>query len=325
MGVPLGSLVGVSLVGVSLVGVSLVGLACEAARPPAREPIVTPPVSIAISDAASAPAASRTPCVPPTPRTWWGVKLDAGSPGLEPNAAALASAGAAVRATCKTLEATNKQRRSAIYGTGPGPFGLQSRGEIAASTRFGCFAGAKGAWVLEHGAFHRSTSPAEPGEVATWTLVYVAPDAKRITSKDARGRHVMMLGEGESTAQIYGAFDFDGDGVDEVFVAESSIWSIDGQLRTEYRGYRLRNGGIEAWDPVPKEHVRGWRDVDGDVHPDLFLGNVDGMDVIAHARPDGTFSLDDEVTRSVRHASCVGQAHPTPACAPYVDAPPCAE
>jgi hypothetical protein len=139
----------------------------------------------------------------------------------------------------------------ALYGTGPGPFGSDGRAEIAASTRFGCFAGAKGAWVLEHGAFRHSTSPSEPGDVATWTLVYITPDAKRITSKDAHGRHVMALGEGQTTSEIYGTFDFDGDGVDEVFVAESSIWSIDGQLRTKIDAYRLRDGAIVAWTPAP--------------------------------------------------------------------------
>jgi hypothetical protein len=113
-------------------------------------------------------------------------------------------------------------------------------------------------------------------------------------------------------------------------------------------GYRLRDGNIVAWDPVPGRTVLSWSDFDRDGRPDLVLDSVPNVVAIAHSLPAGRFSTDDDVTRAVLRASCARPVVPyssplavpvpfdpsddqikrleeqrAPICAPVMD-PPCA-
>jgi hypothetical protein len=191
-----------------------------------------------------------------------------------------------------------------ILEPGPGPFGDDARREIKASRALGCYAGAGGAWILELDPFRAVRESGLPEERARWTLVHLSADAKRATGKEARGEIVDADGEGQSRVGIAGTFDFDGDGVDEVLVEESSYWSIDGFHVETPRAYRATGGAVVPWDTLPGRRVIGWFDADEDGRPDLLLDTDAGTVALAHSLPGGSFATDDVVALSFLRAIC---------------------
>ena len=160
----------------------------------------------------------------------------------------------------------------AVLGSGPGPFGGEGTHDIWTSTTMGCFAGPEGAWVLEIGAFH--PAPAGFGENAPWRLVYLAPDAKRVTGSEARGENWQYVGEGYLTSGIVGVQDIDGDGVDEVMVRTSSYRVPDHAPTFSSQLFQVKDGAVARWVPVSGRQVVGSMDVDRDGRPNLLLEGI---------------------------------------------------
>jgi hypothetical protein len=278
------------------------GCQASAPAPPA-------PVAVIVPSATSAPppaAPSAAPAQPCTPYTWPAVdqpsdvvRFGAG----EPDAVALAAASAPLRAACKRIEADNKTHASPRLDA-------KVRRELQAATTLGCYAGAKGAWAFPVGPWHRERNGV--GDEATWQLVYLDPDGKRLTSPDTQGTQWSADGEGNLSTGLEGVHDFDGDGVDEVALHTGGYASIDGWHDSGPMIYRVKDGAIVRWDPVPGRRVLGSMDADHDGRIDLLLDaevvprTVTGASryELAHALPDGTFALDDEVTHAFLHGQC---------------------
>jgi hypothetical protein len=111
-----------------------------------------------------------------------------------------------------------------------------------------------------------------------------------------------------------GLFDYDGDGEPEIFVSTS--WAHEGSGDMWSKMYTLRDGKLAPFGPYapgfPLQAAgsdSGLHDVDGDGRPDLEiqteLGSttacISGFEsrgfappLVAHARPDGSFSVTDE-------------------------------
>jgi hypothetical protein len=282
----------------------LLFIGCQAAPEPARPMAVAVPTAIAAAPAAASSAPVPPPCTPPL---WIAVDApaarDAAFGEHEPDRAKLAAAGTELRVACRRIELDAKQRLSAEFGSGPGPFGAEQKKAVRQSTTMGCYAGTKGAWAIELGIFHRQAQGA--GDEAPWQLVYLTPDAKRVTSPEVRGVQWEADGEGRIGTSIDGVYDFDGDGVDEVALREAGYASIDGFHDSGPKLYRLQAGAIVRWDPVPGRHVAGSKDVDRDGRVDLLLTNGSPRLELAHALASGGFSTDDDVTRSFFHAQCL--------------------
>jgi hypothetical protein len=234
-------------------------------------------------------------------------KLVLGS--AEPDAAALAAAGASLRATCKRMEETSKLHSMAPFGSGPGPFGAEDKRAIWTSKTMGCWPGPKGAWILDVGVFHKA---ADVGVKTTWQLVYLTPDARRVTGPQARGEQQDADGEGRTITSVWGAHDFDGDGIPEVGVSTFSYWSIDGVGRTTTQLFHVQGGAVVPWDPVPGEKVEGSVDADHDGRVDLVIDGHGPWNELGHALAGGGFSLDDEVTRAFLHSECGRPLPPIP-------------
>jgi hypothetical protein len=286
----------------SLAALMLVLAACNASPPPAPlPPVLAVPVASSIPAAA---ASSVTPAPSCTPHAWLAVDAPRGAipfGASAPDPAALLAASPALRAACKRTEIEAKQHRSAAFPATSGMFGADMKRAVRDSTTMGCFAGAKGAWVLEVGVFH----PGQSGSNAKWQLVYLTPDALRITGPGARGEDWEADGEGRSSTGIAGVHDFDGDGVDEAAIESSGYASIDGFLDTGPVLYRVQDDSVVVWNPVPGRKVIGAADVDHDGLFDLVLAGRGERPELAHAVAGGTYTLDDEVTRAFLHAACL--------------------
>jgi hypothetical protein len=176
-----------------------------------------------------------------------------------------------------------------------------------------------------------------------WSLVHLARDGKRVAvgptlpHLDGAPEVAGNFDDG-LTLDTPALFDFDGDGEDEILlrlarapggkerVVAGHLWSFSG-------------GSIGRYARAPDVDVEALRDVDLDGRPDLEtfapwqapsrLGSpcappvyrVHGPLLVAHARPDGTFVLDDDVATMVAQTSCAGALAPF-AIAPSTTAPP---
>ena len=286
---------------------ALILASCSAPPAPAAPPsVLVVPAASSIPAAAASSAALAAPC---TSHAWLAVEVPHGAIPFgapEPDLASLAAASPALRGACRRTEIEVKQHRSAAFPATPGMFGADMKRTVRDSTMLGCHAGAKGAWVLEVGIFH----PGQAGSNATWQLVYLTPDARRVTGSDAKGEDWEADGEGRMQTSIAGVHDFDGDGVDEVAIQSAGYASIDGVHDTGDVLYRVQNGGVVAWDPVPGRKVLGAIDVDRDGLLDLVLGGRGERPELAHAVAGGNYAIDDEVTRTFLHAECLLPAPP---------------
>jgi hypothetical protein len=293
----------------------LLATGCQAAAPPPPAPVAVLAPSARSASAPVPVAPSAAPAQPCTPHAWLAVDQPSGSVSFgtgEPSVAALAAASAPLRAACKRIEADNKSHAS------PG-LNAKARRELQAATTLGCYAGAKGAWAFAVGPWHRESNGV--GDEASWQLLYLDPDGKRLTSPDTQGNQWSADGEGNLSTGLEGVHDFDGDGVDEVALHTSGYASIDGWHDSGPMLYRVKDGAIVRWEPVPGRRVLGSMDADHDGRVDLLLDaevlprTLTGAAryELAHALPDSTFALDDEVTRAFLHGQCKLPPPPSPA------------
>jgi hypothetical protein len=258
-----------------------------------------------------------------TPHVWPSVELPFSMPqfsSAEPDARALASAGLALRSACRRIEDDNRRHWMALDPSLGRSLDSLAKVGVDAWRKMGCYAGTKGAWVIEQGSFH----PARDGGTSgTWTLTYLAPEARRRAAGDAHGE-VRLLSPGvtSTTVAVDGAYDFDGDGVDEVVVQVTSSGAASGLPVVSAKAYTLHDGAVSAWDPVAGRTVIAWLDADRDGRPDLVLSTGSSVVELAHSLPGGRFSTDDDVARAFLHGVCAHPPHSVlPAGAPVVPAP----
>jgi hypothetical protein len=197
------------------------------------------------------------------------------------------------------------------------------------SPSFGrCFASKGGAWgiSLDH------VESVAGHVVGRWSLVHLEKDGKRV----AVGPTLPHVdGTPSTTGNLDDAltldtpalFDFDGDGEDEVLLR---LASAPGGRERVVAGHlwSFVSGGIVRYARAPELDIEAMRDVDLDGRPDLEtfapwqapsrlrspcappVYRVYGPLLVAHAKSDGTFAVDDEVTRAVAERSCASVAVP---------------
>jgi hypothetical protein len=189
-----------------------------------------------------------------------------------------------------------------------------------------CVPAGRGAWTIAL----LTMEEAKYGERAfqgAWALAYVAPDGKVTRACDAppkraapgqcEGFEVGVRG-GVTPLEIV-ASDLDGDGVAEVVVTTRSCWDEGAGCRSEITVSAFRDGNIVRYPPASKLVPSGVEDVDHDGRLDLVVNapwvapfsdcfandhTLLGPRLLAHARPDGTFSTSDEVAARFARASC---------------------
>lgn len=180
-----------------------------------------------------------------------------------------------------------------------------------------CWPDALGAWGL---AF--TNVKVQRGETRLIPMRYEAPPTFSSTVA-----YVRMGLDGRRTSSVPTAqadmpgnaetFDWDGDGVSELVIPLDSAYMGPRRILTS------RGGEVREY-PVPVT-PRLLKDVDGDGHMDLLytapfdgtvsmwedhdVGTIDGPDsggfwLVAHALPDGRFSLDDAVARAQSIKAC---------------------
>jgi hypothetical protein len=116
--------------------------------------------------------------------------------------------------------------------------------------------------------------------------------------------------------ELMGSYDFDHDGVPEAWIRHTGFMT----LHTDAI-FTLRGGKIVRYAPADILPEKGFelRDVDHDGIPDLaFRHSVGGEEagcgapseifftdpLVAHAKPDGTFSLDDDAAQAAARQVC---------------------
>jgi hypothetical protein len=283
----------------------LLALECCGPEVPAA---VTAPVLLPVaSSASSAPSASVAAAPPCVPHVWPAVDVTPPPVPVEEDSARVAHEPAAEKATCARIEAASKRHMTSVYAPGPGPFGTDRREAIRTSSEYGCTLGVKGAWIVAIGAFRSRMGLL----VAPYTVEYVAPDGKTFVlpksaeSPDAPNELSESPGDSESNVSIGAAYDYDGDGLDEVLVFSGGYASINGYSTSTGVGYRFDGAAVGPWSPVPGRMMSEWRDVDRDGRPDILIANGSDIAELAHSLPGGTFATDDEIARAFVHAQCV--------------------
>ncbi|MFO0609295.1 MAG: hypothetical protein U0324_39385 [Polyangiales bacterium] len=220
---------------------------------------------------------------------------------------------------CAALARATRDRIARFARVG----GRQAASLAERFTQFGrCIPSPRGAWALRIESFaahldRERRPPLDPVWVwrATWRLVYVAPDGRLVAAPGAAHDAEGFLGV-ERSVDPLAAYDHDGDGVSEVLLRERyDAYSEDHER--SYASLTFRGGAVEAF-AAPLERIESVTDADGDGRPDLVLRSsydlsspcgymgalYPGPAELAHARPDGTFALDDAVAVEFARRGC---------------------
>ncbi len=150
---------------------------------------------------------------------------------------------------------------------------------------------------------------------ARYSIVHVGNDGARHEFLPDE----QLLNYGGRKAETPVAFDFDGDGEPELYVAvreegEEGHFALQKDLVT-FDGHT-----VKPYAPARSFDVDGLQDVDRDGRPDLkihakYTDTLEGCGAgfpydwpetrfVAHSRPDGTFSTDDAAARAYARAWC---------------------
>jgi hypothetical protein len=154
--------------------------------------------------------------------------------------------------------------------------------------------------------------------VGRWVVMYTALDGSTATYRRPGDAALALCGRtgevGNIAAPHLGGlveleppvlFDFDGDGVPEIWFADQHIRELlafKNKVASRYPP-ALRLRGVPLWG------VQSVADVDHDRRPDLLLAFDRAVpppvpERVAHALPDGTFSEDDAIARRELIAQC---------------------
>lgn len=296
-----------SLVSVPLLAAAIVSFA--AACGPSAAPPAAP---IALAVAAVAPAPSASVALDPVRSC-----VDDGTPlpGLDGSAdqdlrGKPSVKGAAAEKACAKIA----RRAAKAESEGPGA----KHGALADVGA--CYSAGEGAWALDPGA----ASIVDPDEQAAgnggwevpYSLTYVTPRGALVGGGPITG--TVAVRERESRdVRIFAVFDFDGDGVSEIIVAEDADYGGE-EHDSKISVVTFRDGEVKSYAPAEKLDIQGIVDIDLDGRPDLlvpgpFLAQgpcgYDGQDFqapahLAHSVAGGGFSLDDAVAQAVIRDSC---------------------
>ena len=277
--------------------------------PAASAPAPTAEPRPAASAAASASSSTGFACAPAAPIT-------RGKPPAPPQ-----DSSKEVKTACEKLERASARvvsRRKA-----PQPEDEHVRKGTLANLGT-CIRGPKGAWIFEvtragdgkgKGESYRPLSDNEATFAFDWELVHITPEGKELRG-GPRGT-ALHFGSLSETIHVDGVHDLDGDGVAElVFTREHH--NTDEEHASERAVWRTKGGKIELYPGTSGMKIRRLSDEDGDGRVDLVLQSghhaegpcgLDGQqfhgpELLAHTRPDGTFSRDDAVARAFVRDQC---------------------
>jgi hypothetical protein len=284
-------------------------LLADACAEPKREPVrpstTTSLPAAAISSSAptltvASPSASTTTCrelpyvdLPPVLGSV-GVPTSALVPSIP------ADAPKALASTCRRLAATyDRNVRTLPTYKKPGFWSESSH-----DTEGRCFAGPRGAWLLELSTFRPERLGTFSFSRGTWSLVFVTSEGKERRGPEARGTLDVAVGEADGTVGVLALNDFDGDGVPEVLLELTTYTAIDGGRATT-ASFTLRGDSVVPWASPMRSLA--WFDVDRDGRVDV-LGEsplaIHDLPAFAHALGNGGFSTDDDVARGLALRAC---------------------
>jgi hypothetical protein len=176
-----------------------------------------------------------------------------------------------------------------------------------------------------HGSWRVEMPRPDPEIRSRDALVYAIEARFVVVHLDAGGRraeHVMkeMLSDyGGREGREPVVFDWDGDGEPELYL-EIHEEGDEGHRARQIEILTFRDGAVALYDPASGLDVDGIDDVDHDGRPDLvvFAGYGDALEAcfsgfpwdhppprfVAHALPDGSFSLEDGAAQAYARSWC---------------------
>ena len=285
----------------------IVASACAAVSPPtaASAPLASGVEATAPASASSVPrpavsaaaACRKLPALGPLPTlSREGLPAAVPMPGLASGLPA--DAPAPLVAACRRLEAQNR----AAARTRPRHKGAGAEDPDAPPLRRGvCFGNARGAWLIDVGAFRPEGVPGRAAMDAPWSLIFVTPEGKLVSAGGGQSKLTVLLDIWESDVAIVGAADLDGDGVVEVLVDSCFQRIVEKDRVTPWR---MHGGAIAEMEG---RFVVGWRDVDGDGRMDRLLRGPrddERHPLVDHGLGEGRFSSDDLVAQASWQRLC---------------------
>lgn len=311
-------------------------------RSPLRAPVASLALGLLAHAAIAAIAACGPPPEPPAPPAPTATAAVTATPAPEPTATATATAEVAAAPVCKEpagprpsvvnlTKDTPVQSWTAWTGDKSAPVDKACQKVLGRRTKLlgnvpdssivddvsRCLPSAKGAWVLDGSdvrPLKKDKTHPESGWTVPFALSYVGPDGKQTRGKTVTGAS-SSRGQEKHYWIVLGTFDYDGDGVSEIAVADVTDY---GEESSETRKvYTWKDGDVVEYPHVNFQFSR-MLDVDGDKRPDLVVTGpfeVEGPcglngqmfrapPHVAHSLPDGTFSRTDAVAQEVVRAQC---------------------
>jgi hypothetical protein len=283
--------------------------------PSAASASSAPPVAATRSAAAPPSQVGAHPAPPPSP---WCRRL----------AAARTAEARRIAGTCDASTATPvtsvEMRTAEVRGLLVDRF---IKAESGFDLNSVCKSTPVGSWGVALRDFSFMSPVAEGGPACGWqargALVFEAPGGAK--AELARQSYYDVLGYARAS-RILAVFDYDGDGAPEAVVQDDgeSFFASCSQTPGDTRVFTARPSGRGGPSAIAEYPVRrafdGVEDFDGDGRPDLvdssyFLvtrpdgglcGTVDvhGPSVLLHSLRDGTFSIDDEISRAFARKQC---------------------
>ncbi len=228
------------------------------------------------------------------------------------------------------LAATDYPARVAEVRDWPAELGASAPTRLCATVRkrwslgpdetLSCYAqvprGAGDVWVVVV-----RTDPTE-SQGGTAVIAHATPSGEIARGGDAAwstGGDPAAPGGGQpTTEELVAILDYDGDGSSEAITVSQRSTDAAGNLRQDVRIWSARGGKVVPYPPAAGLRLVGLVDQDQDGRPDpvvdphdATVGSAFGWQeghlpwtLLAHALPDGRFSLDDRVARSYARWLC---------------------
>ena len=184
-----------------------------------------------------------------------------------------------------------------------------------------------GAWALSLQALWRESS--DVGVVGRWVISHLSRDGRHAEVAPALpdGQAGEIAATADNFLDVIGnahlrieppqLYDYDHDGEPEIIVQLTGHIHEGGDWRRG-RVWTFHDGVVALYPPAANINVRDVQDVDHDGRPDLLTVGpfadtaespgspyeLTGPRLVAHARPDGRFAMDDEVARAAAQKVC---------------------
>jgi hypothetical protein len=184
-----------------------------------------------------------------------------------------------------------------------------------------CAASDAGIWSLAAGSSRFLDDADDPGVNVTFTLTWRPLRGDELTAAErlVADEHVS---HGASPV-IERIFDWDNDGTPELALRDAR-WQGEGPTERSLRVFTARDGSVRPYAPAQAlANLVASDDADADGRPDLELRSPwravdhsgqfedphEGPTLLAHARPDGSFTLRDEIARAWVRRQCARAEH----------------